>query len=87
MRSGMAVVFAGILALMVVVAGLSIAATAKQYQFTGTVTEVDAKSYLLRVDKGGDVWEFSTVGVDLKAKKGDKVTVYYEMIAKKVEKK
>jgi hypothetical protein len=72
---------------MVIVAGLSIAATAKQYQFTGTVTEVDAKSYLLRVDKGGDIWEFSTVGMDLKAKKGDKVTVHYEMIAKKVEKK
>jgi hypothetical protein len=87
MRRWIAVVFAGILALMVMVASLSIAATARQYQFTGTVTEVDTKSYLLRVDKGGDVWEFSTVGMDLKVKKGDKVTVYYEMIAKRVEKK
>jgi len=88
MRHWIAVVFAGTLALMVIVAGLSIAATAKQYQFTGTVTEVDAKSYLLRVDKGGDVWEFSTGGMkDLKAKKGDKVTVSYEMIAKKIEMK
>ncbi|MGH7252931.1 MAG: hypothetical protein ACREIE_03930 [Nitrospiraceae bacterium] len=88
MRHRIAVVFAGILALMVIVAGLSIAAATKQYQFTGTVTEVDAKSSLLRVDKGGDVWEFSTTGMkDLKTKKGDKITVYYEMIAKKVEKK
>ena len=88
MRHRIAAVFAGILALMVIVVGLSIAAAAKQHQFTGTVTEVDAKSNLLRVDKGGDVWEFSTGGMkDLKAKKGDKVTVYYEMIAKKIEMK
>jgi hypothetical protein len=87
MRRRIAVVLAGIPTLMAIVAGLSIAATARQYQFTGTVTSVDAKSYVLRVDKGGDVWEFSTIGMDLKAKKGDKVTVHYEMIAKKVEKK
>ena len=42
----------------------------------------------LGVDKGGDIWEFSTDGLkDLKAKKGDKVTVYYQMVAKKLEMK
>ena len=50
----------------------------KQYQFTGTITEVDAKGKTMRVDKGGEIWEFSTEGLkDLKLKKGDKVTVYY----------
>ena len=40
----------------------------------------------MSVDKGGDVWEFSTEGLkDLKVKKGDKVTVYYVTLAKKVE--
>jgi hypothetical protein len=65
---------------------LSIAAAPKQYQWTGTVTEVDPKAKTLVVDKAGEVWEFSTEGLkDLKAKKGDKVTVHYVAIAKRVE--
>ena len=52
------------------------------------VTEVDAKEKTMSVDKGGEVWQFSTDGMkDLKAKKGDKVTVYYVAIAKKIEMK
>jgi hypothetical protein len=75
-------------ALLVVVTAVSMAAGPKQYQFTGTVTEIDAKAKTISVDKGGDVWEFSTNGVkDAKAKKGDKVTVYYQMVAKKIESK
>jgi hypothetical protein len=67
-------------------AGRSIAAGARTYQFTGEVREIDAKSRTITVDKGGDVWEFSTVGLkDLKVKKGSRVTVYYEMVARKVE--
>ena len=88
MRSRIVVLFAGFLALMAVVAGLSIGAALKQYQATGAVTEVDAKAKMKSVDKGGEIWQFSTEGLkDMKAKKGDKVTVYYQMIAKKVEMK
>jgi hypothetical protein len=67
---------------------LSMAAGPKQYQWTGTVTELDPKAKTMSVDKGGDVWEFSTEGLkDAKVKKGDKVTVYYVAIAKKIEPK
>jgi hypothetical protein len=67
---------------------LTMAAAPKQYQWTGTVTEVDPKAKTLIVDKSGETWEFSTEGLkDLKAKKGDKVTVYYVAIAKKIEMK
>jgi hypothetical protein len=69
------------------VAGWSTAAV-KQYQFTGEVSEVDAKAKTIAVKKGDETWEFSTEGLkDLKAKKGDKLTVYYTMSAKKVEMK
>ena len=88
MRNRTAIVVVAVLALMAVVATLSLAAGPKQYQFTGAVTEFDAKAKTISVDKGGDIWEFSTDGMkDLKAKKGDKVTVYYTMTAKKIEMK
>lgn len=88
MRSRTVVIAAAVLAVMVVVAGLSMAAGPKQYQFTGAVTEFDAKAKTISVDKGGDIWEFATDGLkDLKVKKGDKVTVYYTMVAKKLEMK
>jgi hypothetical protein len=52
------------------------------------VVEVDAKANMISVDKGGDVWDFSTTGLkDPKLKKGDKVTVHYQMLAKKIEAK
>jgi hypothetical protein len=87
MRSRAFIAVVALLALVVAVASLSWAA-GKQYQFTGTVTEVDAKAKTISVDKGGDIWEFATDGLkDLKLKKGDKVTVHYQMIAKKVESK
>jgi hypothetical protein len=87
MRSRALVAVVALLGLIVAIAGLSSAA-GKQYQFTGTVTEVDAKGKTVSVDKGGDIWEFSTDGLkDVKLKKGDKVTVHYQMIAKKVEAK
>lgn len=86
MRSRTLVVVVGIVALVAFAAGWSMAAGAKQYQFTGSITELDAKAKTMSVDKGGDVWEFSTEGLkDLKAKKGDRVTVYYQMVAKKLE--
>ena len=79
-----------VLALTAVVVGVSKAAAPKDYQFTGTVTELDAKSKKISVDKGGEVWEFSTKDAvkDLaKVKKGDKVTVHYYMVLKSVEQK
>jgi hypothetical protein len=77
-----------VLAVLAIVASWSMAAGPKQYQWTGTVTDVDPKAKTMSVDKGGDVWEFSTEGLkDLKVKKGDKVTVYYITIARKVEAK
>ena len=55
--------------------------------------EHDAKSKMISVDKGGDVWEFSTEGIKgdgiagaaAKINKGDKVPVYYRMRATKIE--
>lgn len=80
-----------LLALLVsvgLVVTLSMAAAPKQYQWTGTVTEVDAKDKTMSVDKGGEVWQFSTEGLkDAKVKKGDKVTVTYVAVAKKIEMK
>jgi hypothetical protein len=68
--------------------GLALAAGPQQYQFTGTVTDVDLKGRTIKVDKGGDAWEFSTEGLKgLKVKKGDRVTVHYTMTARKVEPK
>lgn len=88
MRKPIVPVFATVVVLIAVIASLSLAAGPKQYQFTGAVTEIDAKAKTLSVDKGGDVWEFSTEGLkDTKLKKGDKVTVFYQMVAKKVETK
>ena len=88
MRNRFTTVVLAVLVLVGLVATLSMAAGAKQYQWTGTVTEVDAKAKTMIVDKGGETWEFSTEGLkDLKVKKGDKVTVHYVAIAKKIESK
>jgi len=79
------------IALLVVVAlalaaSLGYAAAVKQYQYTGTVTAVGGG--MISVDKGGEVWQFSTDEVkNVAAKKGDKVTVYYKMVAQKIEAK
>jgi hypothetical protein len=86
MRSKAVVALVTTLVMVALVTALSIAASPRSYQYTGIVTEIDAKNKFMRVDKSGEIWEFSTAGMkELKAKKGDKVTVYYEMIAKKVE--
>lgn len=88
MRSRFALAFLAVLVAMGLVVTLSMAAAPKQYQWTGTVTEVDAKNKTMTVDKSGEIWQFSTEGLkDLKAKKGDKVTVYYVAVAKKIEMK
>ena len=88
MRSRFAIALVAVLVGMGLVASFSLAAAPKQYQWTGTVTEVDAKDKTMTVDKSGEVWQFSTDGLkDVKVKKGDKVTVYYVAVAKKIETK
>jgi cytochrome c-type biogenesis protein CcmE len=88
MRSRRLTAVLAILVAVGLVVTLSMAAAPKQYQWTGTVTEVDAKDKTMSVDKGGDIWQFSTDGLkDLKVKKGDKVTVHYVAVAKKIEMK
>jgi len=61
------------------------AADSKQYQVTGPVLEV-TPTYLV-VQKGDEKWQ---VGVDKNTKNatvkvGDKVTIYYRMVATEVE--
>ena len=66
-------------------AGMS--AAGKSYQFTGTVKSNDGGT--LTVEKNAkETWTFST-NKDTKgaAKVGDKVTVYYTMIATEIETK
>ena len=89
MRNRVTMAVLAVLVLIGLAATLSMAAGPKQYQWTGTVTEVDPKAKTIVVDKGTEgTWEFSTDGLkDVKVKKGDKVTVYYVAIAKKVETK
>ena len=88
MRNRVTMAVLAVLVLVGLAATLSLAAGPKQYQWTGTVTDVDAKAKTMSVDKGGDIWDFSTEGVkDLKVKKCDKVTVTYVAIAKKIEMK
>ena len=62
-------------------------AAAKSYQFTGTVKASDAGG--LTVEKSAkETWQFET-SKDTKgtAKVGDKVTVYYKMVATEIEAK
>jgi hypothetical protein len=74
--------------LMVAVLALASAgvnAAAKAYQFTGTVKTVTGTTFT--VEKSAtETWEFST-DKDTKGapKVGDKVTVYYKMIATEIE--
>ena len=60
-------------------------AATKAYQFTGTVKAVDGST--LTVEKTAkETWTFDT-SKDTKgaAKVGDKVTVYYKMVATEIE--
>lgn len=63
-------------------------AAAKNYQFTGTVKAADATS--LTVEKSAkETWQFE-LPKDVKGgapKVGDKVTVYYKMVATEIEAK
>ncbi len=73
----LAVVFAGVIGM----------AAEKSYQFTGTVKSVEGNTFT--VEKSAkEVWTFSTDTTTKGAPKvGDKVTVYYKMIATEIEAK
>ena len=67
--------------------GAGMSAAGKSYQFTGTVKSADGAA--LTVEKSAkEVWTFTT-DKDTKgsAKVGDKVTVYYNMVATQIESK
>jgi len=67
--------------------GVATRAADKSYQFTGTIKSNDGG--MLTVEKSAkETWTFST-DKDTKgaAKVGDKVTVYYKMIATEIEAK
>jgi hypothetical protein len=85
MRRALIVVFAIALMVSAFVAGGY--AAAKSYQFTGTVKA--SESGALTVEKSAkETWQFET-SKDTKgsAKVGDKVTVYYRMVATEIESK
>jgi hypothetical protein len=61
---------------------------AKEYQVTGPVVAVDDN--VVTIQKEDEKWEIelgSDVKVEGKLKPGEKVTIYYHMVANKVEKK
>jgi hypothetical protein len=67
--------------------GAGMNAAAKSYQFTGSVTAADGGT--LTVQKSAkEIWTFTTdKGTKGTAKVGDKVTVYYNMVATQIEAK
>jgi hypothetical protein len=76
-----------VVAVMVAALLVSGFAAAESYQFTGTVKAADAGT--LTVEKNAkETWQFE-MPKDVKgsAKVGDKVTVYYKMVATEVEAK
>ena len=76
-----------VLALVVVAFVAGGFAAGKAYQFTGVVKAVDAGS--VTVEKSAkETWQFD-VSKDTKgaSKVGDKVTVYYKMVATEIEAK
>ena len=81
------VLLAAALGVSALLSGSALAATAKTYQVTGPVLEVN--SDMIAVQKGKDRWEIardsSTKMGDVKV--GDKVTIEYRMTATSVEAK
>jgi hypothetical protein len=58
----------------------------KVYQWTGVVQAVDGTGNTMQVNKSGDVWEFA-IPPNASPVEGEKVTVYYQVHARKVEKR
>ncbi len=69
------------------IAGGGLVAAEKSYQFTGTVKSVEGATFTVE-KTAKEVWTFSTDASTKGAPKvGDKVTVYYKMIATEIEAK
>lgn len=63
-------------------------AGAKQYQVTGPILSIEGKT--VTVQKDDEKWEIDLTDdtkVDGTLKVGERVTIYYHMVANKVEKK
>jgi hypothetical protein len=73
--------------LATVILATGIFAAARTYQFTGTVKAVEGDTFT--VEKSAtELWSFSTdASTKGRPKIGDKVTVYYRMIATTIESK
>ena len=73
--------------LATVILATAIFAAARTYQFTGTVKSVEGE--IFTVEKSAtETWSFSTdASTKGRPKVGDKVTVYYRMIATTIESK
>jgi hypothetical protein len=75
---------------VLVAAASALLAADRQYQFTGVVKSVDGKTFSVEKHKGeknkSETWTFA-IGADTKGTPnlGDKVTVYYSMIATEIE--
>lgn len=83
-------VYAGVLVVLLMVLALVAGgyAAAKSYQFTGVVKSVDSGT--LTVEKSAkETWQFELASDTKggKPKVGDKVTVYYKMVATEIEMK
>ena len=76
-----------VIGILLIVAGFAFARSAKSdYQWTGTVLEVDSDHIVIQ--KGNEKWEFAQdkdTQVTGTLKAGSKATVYYVMKAVKVE--
>ena len=82
------VLLAAALGVSALLSGSALAATAKTYQVTGPVLEVNAD--MIAVQKGKDRWEIARDGstkMSGDVKVGDKVTIEYRMTATSVEAK
>jgi len=87
MTKRMAVAIVGVVALVLVVAGVAHATAPHQYQFTGAVTAVDGTNVTVQKN-AKETWIFSAEGSSGGiVKKGDAVTVYYHMVVDKIETK
>ena len=77
--------------ILAALAALALAATAQAYQVTGDVEDVTATSITVKATGGknkGEKFEMARTAatkVSAEPKKGDKVTVEYEITAKSVE--
>ena len=78
-------IICGLLAALVALLAISVHAAAKTYQFTGTVKAVSGNTFT--VEKSAkETWEFSTDSSTKGTPKvGDRVTVYYRMVATEIE--